>query len=208
MAMTESSPDRDVAEVETLSIPFQVPNRSQAHVQVSVSVDTDPKRHGIDLLFPSATLSDYLGYPACTARITSSPHSQGYASIYGWVQVFREGIDATAASRATWGFDSIPIYESLETPFCWFGPDPTLFDAPSRPGVQDVDWTARSFLTYLDDSLLSRTVKPILAFEWGFRIEDGKKSVKPLKRLSLDAWDEQLKLLATKFPNWQFKPLQ
>ncbi|OKL57853.1 hypothetical protein UA08_06731 [Talaromyces atroroseus] len=188
---------------QTLHLPFTVPNRSSAYVNVSVSRNDDPKRYGFSLLFPNHRLSDFVGFPVCHATV-HSPGSRGYASMYGWIQITRAANDREAAESSAWEMDPVPMIADLKTPFCWFGAEPKLFDAPAREGVREIDWTARSFLTYIEDGLMSKVVHPILAFEWGFDIHDGEKSIKPLQQLGAAPWNEHLALFADQYPDWRF----
>lgn len=183
---------------QVLSLPFKVPGRNEALVEVVVEPCHNPQQYGLTLLFPSQPKSQLSALPICNAKIKSSV-SRGYASMYGWVQIYRD--DKT---QQRWEMDPIPITQSLDTPFCWFGPEQQLFDAPARIGVSNLDWAARSFLTYIDDCLISQVVRPILAFEWGFDIHNGEVSMKALKTLELDAWDEQVPFFKKQFPSWQF----
>lgn len=69
-----------------------------------------------------------------------------------------------------------------------------------------MDWTCWSFLTYIEDSLMSRSVRPILAFEWGFQIDCGDVSIKSLRLIDVrDAWEQQRDLLEKKFGSWSFE---
>lgn len=188
---------------QTLHLPFTAPNRSPAFVDISISTNNDPKRYGFDLLFPNHPLSDFVGFPICQANVHST-ESRGYASMYGWIQITRVANDSEATKSSAWEMDPVPMTAGLNTPFCWFGSDPRLFDAPAREGVREIDWTARSFLAYIEDGLMSKVVHPILAFEWGFEIHDGEKTIKPLKQLGTDPWNEHRAFFTEQFPGWKF----
>lgn len=199
---------------QRLSLAFQVPDRSEASVEVIVEPNRDPKRYGLSLLLPDFSLADTSGLPTCHA-VLESPLSQGYASMYGWIQLVRSEKSQSEwedpipiTTQNEWVMDPIPITSDLNTPFTWFGPEPQLFDAPIYRGLKQtdrqMDWTARSFLTYIDDCLISQVVKPVLAFEWGFDVRNGEISMKSLRRLELHDWDGHVPLLRKKFANWQF----
>ncbi|KAK4954669.1 hypothetical protein LTR10_008102 [Elasticomyces elasticus] len=183
---------------QILKLEFTVPDRSATHVRVSVRPNDDPDKIGQRLLFPDDNTDDFIGYPICQAKI-SSPESIGYAAYYGWIQMVAEDSGA-------FEMDPLPITADLNTPFCFFGAEPQLFDCPSRPKeVRDLDWTAVSFLTYIEDAALTRHVRPILAFQWGFRIVDGDVRVKQLQPCNVDeAWAQQQELLQSKFVDWRF----
>ncbi|KAK3641172.1 hypothetical protein LTR56_011412 [Elasticomyces elasticus] len=189
---------QSITSEQILKLEFTVPNRSPTHVTISVRPNDDPDRIGQHLLFPEDNTDDFIGYPICQAKI-SSPESIGYAAYYGWIQMVAEDSGA-------FEMDPLPITADLNTPFCFFGAEPQLFDCPSRPKeIQNLDWTAVSFLTYIKDTVLTRHVRPIFAFEWGFRIVDGAVRVKHLQPCNVDqAWEQQRGLLESKFEGWQF----
>ncbi|KAK2782827.1 hypothetical protein FQN53_009593 [Emmonsiellopsis sp. PD_33] len=145
---------------QSLVLPFCVPGRSPAYVKVAVEADCNPQEYGLDLLFPTASHQpdDFVGFPLCHATV-HSPVSRGYASLYGWIQLVKN------TAQGNWELDPLPINQGLDTPFTWFGPEPQLFDAPLRVGISNLDWTARSFLVYIDDFLMSKAIGPILSFE-------------------------------------------
>lgn len=174
------------------------PNRGQVSVTVTLGTDDDPANYGFDLLFPSIALKEFNGFPVCEARVKTEKGKSGYASMYGWTQLVKD------STTDKWEFDYVPIAKELNWPFCWFGPEPTLFDGPARVNVSDIDWTARSFLTYVPDTLLSKEVVPVYGFEWGFVIKDGVIGIKQLVELPLTEWNGHVEYYAQTFPNWTF----
>ena len=131
--------------------------------------------------------------------------------MYGWVQLVAKGNSQDThgplpedLATAPWEFDPIKITEDLNLPFTWFGAEPTLFDAPSWPGIERVDWVARSFLCYQDSPTFSKHPKPIAAFEWGYWMDDYKPYVKEVKVIGLDVWNDHVDMLRRKFPGWTF----
>lgn len=71
-----------------------------------------------------------------------------------------------------------------------------------------MDWTSWTFLTYIPDICMSRSVTPILSFEWGFHIEGGNVAIKKLKHIDThEAWEQQRNLLERQFPGWTFNPV-
>jgi hypothetical protein len=123
--------------------------------------------------------------------------------MYGWVQM--ASVPESETNTITHlEMDPIPITNDLNTPFTWFGPEPRLFDAPMQVKFQNLDWTAQSFLVYVPDNLLTRDVRPILAFEWGFWKHEGQIQIKPLHKLGLEAWDAHLPMMRKKFVGWTF----
>ena len=82
---------------------------------------------------------------------------------------------------------------------------------PSRTGQsrREIDWEARSFLCYVRDVGLTRDVRPVLAFQWGFWIEGkgkgGEVKVKRAREVEVEeAWEECMGLFEARFPSWKF----
>jgi hypothetical protein len=117
----------------------------------------------------------------------------------GWIQLVRSTDVGDGGSQ----FEMDP-YEPLGTlphPFCWFGPTPTLFDAPSRRTRADMDWVAHSFLSFIGKPQEARA---ILGFNWGFLLRDQEVSIEPVAPLAPSEWDAHLPLLRRQHPSWQF----
>lgn len=186
---------------QTLHNDFYVPNRGKGTVTFKVRPNDDPKKYGTTLLFPSHAANDFLGFPVCEGVVQSE--QSGYASMYGWIQLVR-GCDTVLDDRTAWEFDPLPVTQDIEWPFAWFGPDAALFDGPARVGAREHDWAARSFLTYIEDGVMTKVVRPIMGFEWGFTVRDGVISIKETTRLAGDQWNEHVSFLGGKFPSWTF----
>jgi hypothetical protein len=137
-------------------------------------------------------------FPACTAVIDHP--AVGYQAMCGWVQLVR----STDSDPDLFEMDPIPITADLDLPYCWFGMKPTLFDAPSRESRADLDWRARSFLGASPGIIISRTVVPVAAFEWGFDIRDGTVRLSAPEALPLSTWDEHTAYLKQSHPAWTF----
>lgn len=198
----QSTAEEATTAVQSLCIDFSLPRSRSGKVNVSVKPDSDPTENGLKLLFPAQDMSAFKGFPVCEATVEAFG-TRGYGSMYGWIQMVRSG-ESSDIDSVPWEMDPIPFLAGLNTPFCWFGPEPKLYDAPVRTGVQRLDWTCHSYLTYIEDALLSKVVKPILGFEWGFVIEHGKPSVKVLRQVPLGTWNEHLALLESSFAGWKF----
>lgn len=41
-----------------------LPTRSAAYIEIISEPDSNPKKYGLDLLFPSHPLADFIGFPA------------------------------------------------------------------------------------------------------------------------------------------------
>lgn len=187
-----------IHDLQHLRIPFTVPGRQPGVVSVEVEPGLDAQRNGQDLLGLYDDLDVVKGYPILHAAV-SSPQSRTYASLYGWVQI-------TSEAEGVWEMDLYPMFKDVNSPFCMWGAEPTLVDAPSRAsGTKQLDWLARSFLCYTPDAAMTKHVVPILAFEWGWWLEDYKPSVKLLQKLDVSSWNEHLELFRDSFPDWLFE---
>jgi len=196
----------EVSTPQSRTLNFQVPDRQPCTVEFTIEPCDDPKRYGNHILFPETPLSKFLGFPVANAKV-HSPKSRGYAAYYGWMQVARDVPELGAVGKSEWHMDPVPVHKDCNTPFVFFGPEPQLFDMPSRtePPVDSLDWEARSYLCYLEDGLLTKVVRPILAVQWGFWIVDGKVKVKKAKVVDVgDAWEECKGRFETEFPGWKF----
>ncbi|KAG9852610.1 hypothetical protein KCU98_g9946, partial [Aureobasidium melanogenum] len=201
----------DPEHIQSLLCLFKVPSRHITTVQVTVQPNKHPARVGSCLILPDQPINDFVDFPVCDARIKSTD-DRGYAAVYGWIQMVREApLNSESTPPETsklWEMDPIPIIADLDSPFIWFGPEPQLFDAPFRAHRTDMDWTCWSFLTYIEDSLMSKSVRPILVIEWGFRIDCGNVTIKTLRSIDVqEAWEQQLEMLEQKFGSWSFEPV-
>lgn len=118
-----------------------------------------------------------------------------------------------------WKLDPIPVLDGLDTPFCYLGVEPTLFDAPMRGEKgEEVEWRAHAFLCVLGRCLLERRVGVVAGFEWGFRIVypdrdrgvEGKReiTVKELRSIDVAEWKEKLGVLKEKHGGWEFEDVK
>lgn len=181
-----------------LSVPYTFRGK-QGQVRVTVSANTDPRALGCDLLDESLPPDAASGFPVCTAQ--PEIELQGYAAACGWIQVVR-------SSDSSGGFemDPLALFRDVGTPFAFFGIAPLLFDAPFRHARYDLVWQARAFLAALPDGVMSKVVRPLAAFEWGFTVRGRDLDIDDPGALALAAWDEHLPLMADAYPAWSFEP--
>lgn len=141
-------------------------------------------------------------FPVCTATVHFA--GRGYSAVMGWVQFVRSSDNRSNGQQ--FELDPLAFLGDLPHPFCWLGINPTLFDAPSRPSRDDLDWTARSYLCIPDDEGAGLEIRPLLGFSWGFRIEGGEILLEPPQQLNEAAWDEHVSDLRIGFSGWHFPP--
>lgn len=122
-----------------------------------------------------------------------------------------------------WEIDIFPYAMDLKSPFCYWGYNPTAFDAPARllkddRKVEDLVWRAQSFLCVLEDAGMTKRVRLIegAGYGWGFDNESVESSgetdvqrkiiIKGLEILDVDKeWGERLTLLRELYPEWTFR---
>ncbi|PYH90442.1 hypothetical protein BO71DRAFT_443907 [Aspergillus ellipticus CBS 707.79] len=205
---------------QTLTLTLPIPHRNPLTLTATVTRSTDPRRIGFHLLFPDDPIANFVGFPITHITLRSTPAFQGYASMYGWIQLTRERPpinpqafnpeekeeeeEEETKEKEKWTLDPLPITAGTDSPFAFFGVEPQLFDAPANPYAVDLDWTARSFLVRVEDCLMTRVLRPVVVLEWGYEVRDGERAVKLLRRLSRGVWDEHRGELGGWFPSWRF----
>jgi hypothetical protein len=183
-------------------VPFTFRGRSGS-IQVQLLPNPDPR----DWMDPAARRASGLAwdqawasrFPACTAVIDHP--AAGYQAMCGWVQLVR----SSDSDPGLFEMDPTPVTAGLDLPYCWFGTKPTLFDGPNRDSRADLDWRSRSFLCASPD-LMSRTIVPVAAFEWGFDVRDGSVLLSAPAEIPLTAWDEHTDYVKKCHPSWTFEP--
>lgn len=224
-----SGEDPSFAPTQRLTIPFT--SRSlHGEIQATLRPNDDPVHaHGLDLIFPSIPHSSFpmqfFGFPVLHGHITypipAPPHST-YACLFGWVQFVRSvpfGTPPDADLKYSgWEIDVYPYANDLQTPFAYWGYNPSIFDAPATlldesGKVDEKEWRAQSFLTVLEDAGMTKRVKlvPGVAVGWGFDIranEGGNGRNIVIKGLELldpqTEWNGRLELLRDLYPAWTF----
>ena len=163
------------------------------HVDVTYSRNDRP-----DLVGSGAASS---GFPMCGATVDYA--AQGYDAMLGWVQLVRSD-DNTSQGRE-FEIDPLALLGDVPHPFCWFGLNPRMFDAPSRSPKRDLDWEAHSFLCVPDGSTdAGLEIHALLGFAWGFRIRNEEIDLVPPTLLGPTEWDQHVDDLATRYRSWRF----
>jgi hypothetical protein len=130
--------------------------------------------------------------------------AEGYGADMGWVQIVRFEVRDSGEEEVVTIFDVPPQLSETDIPYLAFGVRPTVFDAPSITSRQ-VTWRAETFLTYTPDAVLSRIVRPLQGFRWGYDVVDGDVTVVDLVQLGTEAWRSDLPGLQERFGMWVFE---
>lgn len=210
----------NVSTIQHLTLPFS--SRSQAGlISIAIQPNNDTEHaFGLDLIYPGTALSELQGFPVLHGSITypipSSPYT-GYDALFGWIQFVQ---DVSADGGGNWTMDVYPFAKDINTPFGYWGFNPSVFDAPAKPLADDgtaekVAWTAQAFLCVLPDAGISKnvTVIPGAAITWGFDVSvEGKNSSerqivvrKPETIEVKSEWPQRLPLLREMYPEWTFQ---
>ena len=153
--------------------------------------------------------ADAYGFPVCTATVQFP--RRGYDAMFGWVQLVRSTDNESAGEH--FEADPFALFGDARSPYCWYGTEPTLFDAPSRPDRAPIEWVAYSFLatTPIAEVLEGnpRRVVPVLGFEWGFDIRPESPADVELREVApapAGAWEAVVPALRAEYPSplWTF----
>ncbi|MFE5330538.1 hypothetical protein ACFRCG_29545 [Embleya sp. NPDC056575] len=148
--------------------------------------------------------AEALGFPCLTARVTHP--GRGYGAMFGWVQLVCSSDDASGG--AVFGMDPFVLFPDSRSPYCYFGPAPTLFDSPARLDRAPMSWLAHTFLAWTPIAeTIQRHVVPLVGFAWGFDIDTtGNITIHGPTPLPDTAWNGHLPLLRTHHRAWTFAP--
>lgn len=176
-----------------LSVPFEVRGQ-RGLVNVRVVANDDPWASGHQLLVPDLVAESFRGFPICTATLRY--HGQGINAIMGWVQLATRDFDGLVS------VDALPFHAEA-SPLFSYGHLPTFFDAPANPDHPDGVWRADTFLVIAPDVIRTRSLVPVAAFTWGYRLSGGYPD--PLDPVRRDAdWSDHRGVLQKSYPDWIF----
>ncbi|WP_433890076.1 hypothetical protein [Streptomyces sp. CA-111067] len=141
------------------------------------------------------------GFPSCTA-VVDHP-ARGYRAMFGWVQLVRS--TDNSSDGTAFEMDPFRIFEDAPSPYCFYGVQPTLFDAPSRDERRPLAWLAHSFLAWTPLEPADRHVVPLTGFSWGFDIDGaGRITARPVGELAGGDWEAHRSRLGGWYPGWAF----
>jgi len=150
---------------------------------------------------------DAHGFPVCTASVRYP--RRGYTSMFGWVQLVRATDYASQGKH--FDVDPFVLFGDARSPYCWYGTEPTLFDAPSRLNRSPLEWACQSYLatTPIDEVMIGqpRRVVPLAGFGWGFDVlDDGSVVLHDMTALATDDWQRVVPVLRAEYPSplWTF----
>jgi hypothetical protein len=165
--------------------------------------NVDPTVWGFDQLGLDWDWSVAHGFPVIEARVEYP--AKGYLGILGWIQVVDYTVRKESGTEdVVVAPDVAPQVRDANTPYMSFGIEPRLFDAPAFD-EKDVDWTARAFLTYTPDLLMTPTVEPLCGCSWGYTINEGVVSPKDLELCTTEDWLHARQRLSARLPTWTFR---
>ena len=191
-------------ELERTTIPFRLRDL-EGEISVLYGVNEDPVRWGYAVLELEWFKPELVrGFPIMEASVDHP--AEGYAADMGWVQVVRYDIRDPGEEEHATVFDVPPQFADADIPYAAFGVRPTFFDAPAM-SAQDATWRALTFLVHTPDAVLSRVIRPICGFSWGYRVDGGRVVLDPLAVADAGDWSEVLADLRARFVTWTFEPL-
>ena len=140
------------------------------------------------------------GFPVMRATIAGP--TRGYQDLLGWIQLIR----TPPEFGERFHLDSVEMLGEVSHPFGYFGLAPTMYDAPHRDVLPDMDWVAHTFLGGIAGIYKEFEAHAHIGFSWGYAIRDGAVSVTGLAELGPEAWDAHLPYLGATCPAWTFTP--
>jgi hypothetical protein len=183
-----------------MTVPFILRDRSGS-VEIHVEANRDPDDLGHPLVAVGYDREAFVGFPVVEAHIRYE--GRGPRAWMGWLQVIeRVDDDGTVVIEV----DAAPLLGD-QSPLYTFGYAPTFSDFPANPSHPDGRWHAYAFLVAVPDVVRSRVLKPVVGFQWGYRLLRGRPvEIFEPNPLALGKWNAVRELLATRYPTWSFLP--
>ncbi len=166
-------------------------------VTVDYGVNDDPQRWGYHLLQLPYDFQVSRGCPVL--RATVDHPAEGYGAALGWIQT----VETRSPEQQDAFVDLAPQMVGCGSPWLAWAVRPELFDAPST-AHPEFSFQAETFLAYTPDCVITREVKPLCGFSWGYEVRGGEPSVLPLRLGNLDRWASAQPLLSRQCPGWTF----
>lgn len=181
-------------------IPFRLRGR-EGKVSVEIGSNEDPGLWGYPVL------GDALGFAPETARgfpvvsATVEYAGRGYDAVMAWIQLIRYNVEGTGEKDVL--VDKPPQLSDDGSPYCYWGPAPSFFDAPSTP-KSDMNWQAHAFLAASPDAVMTKVVHPLCGFSWGFETFGGLPKILPVRVVRPSTWSSARDVLQDRYPGWRF----
>ena len=173
-------------------------------VLIQFGANDDPDRWGYPLLGLDYPVELARGFPVIQAEVDYP--AEGYAAVLSWIQlVWIKDLDGHEPKYQP--VDLAPQLLGLELPYFSFGVRPVLFDAPSYDKAANVDWVAHSLLSFTPDCLMTRVVRPVCGFSWGYQLRGAALTLRHPQITTASDWEADLTLLRNAFPSWRFENL-
>lgn len=189
-----------MSEEQRLTVPFQL-RGLQGHVDVRVQVNRDPVRWGHHLLGLEWDPPRPEGLPVMSGEVHYL--GEGYAAWLFCLQVvaYRDSRYPDYSRTFT---DNPPQIRGGGVPYFASGVLPRFFDGPATDS-DDADFVAHSFLAYDPNCNMSRTLRLLCGYSWGYEIREDVITIHDLALLDRSGWVGDLDLLRAEFPSWTFE---
>ena len=170
-------------------------------VEIRQTTNDDPARLGYALLesvlgFPPEKAK---GFPVVSAAVRYA--GEGYGAFMGWVQIVRMREEGTSEEQVI--VDKSPQLADDGSPYCFWGPEPSFFDAPSTTARLEL-WSAHAFLVAIPDAVMTKEVRPVCGFSWGFSNLGPEPEAEAVRTIGAEDWSTARNILAETYPAWRF----
>lgn len=187
-------------ESENATIPFGL-RGLDGRVEIRRTTNDDPARLGYALLesalgFPPEQAK---GFPVVSAAVRYA--GEGYGAAMGWVQIVRMREEGSPEEQVI--VDKPPQLADDGSPYCFWGPEPSFFDAPSTTARLEL-WNAHAFLVAGPDAVMTREVRPICGFSWGFSNLGPEPEAEAVRTIGEEEWSAARGILVESYPAWRF----
>lgn len=188
-------------EYENTIIPFRL-RGLDGRVEIGYSTNDDPRRWGYPLLESALGFSSERaeGFPVVSAQVAYP--GEGYVSCMGWIQIVRWREAGNAEEQVI--VDKPPQLSDESFPYCFWGLAPSFFDAPSTTARLEL-WSAHTFLVASPDAVITKEVRPVCGFSWGFSTLGPRPEAMSLLPLGEETWSAARHILAGRYPSWCFE---
>lgn len=187
---------------ESATIPFRL-RGLDGRVEVRLTTNDDPARWGYPLLesalgFPAEKAE---GFPVASAAVRYQ--GEGYGAAMGWVQTVRMREEGSPEEQVI--VDKPPQLADDGSPYCFWGPEPSFFDAPSTTARLEL-WSAHAFLVACPDAVMTKEIRPVCGFSWGFSNLESEPEAEAVRTIGEEEWSAARSVLVERYPAWTFEP--